>query len=481
MSASLISDVTATLSSITPVSTNEAISQQTEAPAETSESNTTQHSSGEGRPSGSQGTPNQGAFGRYNKQMLISNYLNRGKGPVHTSQTSSDANGNKETVDDTNPSAGQNGLDTLDLNAGYKQVPATKEAASNSQQLEAEFRNMFGTSEKLPKIQKKTPATTKSQTMEESEFTKAVNLLNDIRNGKQPSSRIKEIIDLTDREDTPVPLINKTSSFTKSFNLPEASFSEGGLQFDFSITPDANAQSLPLFFQKNMQLLQGQLPLTIFNRAWQQTASDNHVDYKKTEKEVEKYRGHPFPGEWTQSRFEWGENMENFITMLRDDYKFCGFADAMEVHRKNVIKIFKQQRSWVIAFKYDLTIRKVVFAVRNPDQKVPNPALEPEGLVNEIFYNARAQDDLNTEDNPYRKGGPKAGKNPYSDILTEFPTTSPSQTRNFTGPSRNYFDRKDKPQFKSSGPYGNYKGRNFDPNHRKVAEVQKGKGKEKEM
>ncbi|EGG09406.1 uncharacterized protein MELLADRAFT_71222 [Melampsora larici-populina 98AG31] len=67
--------------------------------------------------------------------------------------------------------------------------------------------------------------------------------------------------------------------------------------------------------------------------------------------------------------------MDNFIAMLREDYKFIAFADAMDVHKKNVYRIFKQQRSWVIAFKYDLTIRKAVFAVRNPDQKVPNPAL----------------------------------------------------------------------------------------------------------
>ncbi|EGF98105.1 uncharacterized protein MELLADRAFT_69580 [Melampsora larici-populina 98AG31] len=171
--------------------------------------------------------------------------------------------------------------------------------------------------------------------------------------------------------------------------------------------------------------------------------------------------------------------MENFIATLRDDYNFPGFADAMEVHRKNVYRIFREQRSWVIAFKYDLTIWKAVFAVRNPDKHVPNPSLEPVGLVNEIFYNARAQEDLNTDDNPYRKGGPKNGRNPYSDILTDPPTTL-TFTRPVTGPTRHYIERKDKTQVKNNGPYGNYKGKNFNPNHQKPSTDNKGKGKEKE-
>ncbi|EGG13108.1 uncharacterized protein MELLADRAFT_86908 [Melampsora larici-populina 98AG31] len=470
MSNSIIANATAALSAITPVNDNIG--------------GTTQGNQSSSSSEDSSGSRPQGSFGKYNKQMLISNYLNRGKetGNQTKQPTGNIADKGKEIgqiykilLSDPEKSNQGGAVDTLIVEKGYRQGPTSTD--TSAKRLEAEFRNMFGTSEKLPQIQKKHHLVDKEG--KSNDPTRPNEKSGDTTQGP---TGIDRVIDLTDKEDSPVSLFNKTHSVTKSFKLPESTFSENGLSFDFSITPDANAQSLPLFFQKNMQTLQGQLPLTIFNKAWQQTASNNHVEYKKGEKEIEKYRGYPFPGEWTQSRFEWGDNMDNFISMLREDYKFTGFADAMEIHKKNVHNIFRQQRSWVIAFKYDLTIRKAVFAVRNPDQKVPNPALEPVGLVNEIFYTARAQEDLNTDDNPYRKGGPKAGKYPYSDVLTDAPAPSTLAKTN-VGPSRNYIEKKDKQQFRTSGPYGNYKGRNFNPNHNRNDNSKdnvKGKGKEKD-
>ncbi|EGG03089.1 uncharacterized protein MELLADRAFT_65828 [Melampsora larici-populina 98AG31] len=263
--------------------------------------------------------------------------------------------------------------------------------------------------------------------------------------------------------------------------LPNCSFEEGGLSFDFSKAADANAIGLPLFFHKNMQILQGSLPLPIFNKPWQQAASNNHTDYKKRDKEVEKYRGHPFPGEWSQSRFDWNKNFNTLVDTCRRVYKYYSFANTLEIHKKNVIKIFKDQRSWVVAFCYDLTIRKATFAVRNPSDKIPNPALEPTGLVNEIYYAARAQGDLNLDDNPYRKGGPKFGQNLYSDITSE-PSPSHSNQSNATaGPSRSYNSGRNQPR--TQGPYGNYKGKNFNPSYKRPdgnkPENFKGKGKEK--
>ncbi|EGG09303.1 uncharacterized protein MELLADRAFT_61278 [Melampsora larici-populina 98AG31] len=263
--------------------------------------------------------------------------------------------------------------------------------------------------------------------------------------------------------------------------LPNCSFEEGGLSFDFSKAADANAVGLPLFFHKNMQTLQGSLPLPIFNKLWQQAASDNHTDYKKSDKEIEKYRGHPFPGEWSQSRFEWNENFDTLVEMCRRVYKYYSFANALEIHKKNVIRIFKDQRSWVIAFRYDLTIRKATFAVRNPNDKIPNPALEPTGLVDEIYYAARAQGDLNLDDNPYRKGGPKFGRNPYADITSDPSSSNSSQGNATSGQSRPYSSGRTQPR--SQGPYGNYKGKNFNPSYKRPegnrSDNFKGKGKEK--
>lgn len=98
---------------------------------------------------------------------------------------------------------------------------------------------------------------------------------------------------------------------------------------------------------------------------------------------MEKYRGHPYPGEWTQLRFEWSENMDTFISTCRNTYNFISLSEALETYKRNVITIFKQQRSWVLAFRYNLTIRKATFAIRNPGEAISNPALEPPGLLDE--------------------------------------------------------------------------------------------------
>lgn len=355
----------------------------------------------------------------------------------------------------------------------------TQEDDSNLRKMERNFCDYFGATPSLPKIKKKSMAIRNEESRIEtiSEDTPMV-MSESFKNEKLREfyARLKEIKKLKEESQAMIDALrNEKSVENQEKSTVKNSKSEGGLIFDFTKAPDANSFSLPAYFHKNMQVLQGILPLTIFNKAWQQAASDNHIDYRKQDKEVEKYRGHPYLGEWTQSRFKWNENIDSFINSCRETYKYVAFADALEIHKKNVITIFKQQRSWVVAFRYDLTIRKATFAIRNPGDSIPNPALEPPGLLNKIYYSARAQDDLNTEDNPYRKGGPKVGKNPYSDIMTE----STASTSNYSAklpqqPSYN----SDPNRFKNQSTYGNYKGKRFNPNYKKP-EPNKMEAKEK--
>lgn len=351
--------------------------------------------------------------------------------------------------------------------------------------MERNFCSYFGATPSLPKMKKKTAVTQRNELNGEEtrDLIQAKSENFQIRKLKQVYERLEEIEKLKEESQKIIDEIKSEKGSSANTTQPdENSKSEGGLIFDFTKTPDANSFSLPVYFHKNMQSLQGILPLTIFNRAWQQAASNNHVDYRKQDKEVERYRGHRYPGEWTQSRFEWNENMDCFISSCRDTYKFIGFADALEIHKKNVITIFKQQRSWVVAFRYDLTIRKATFAIRNPGEAIPNPALEPPGLLNEIYYAARAQDDLNTEDNPYRKGGPKVGRNPYSDIITEPASHSLNYHTNQRPAPQRY--NTEQSQIRPQSPYGNYKGKRFNPNYKKQDNVKpdnKEKAKDKKV
>ncbi|EGF98033.1 uncharacterized protein MELLADRAFT_113895 [Melampsora larici-populina 98AG31] len=477
MSSNAISEATARINSITPLA--EAVSNPQKETnngnkdADQSGTNTKNDASkGNADPTPHDNTESSGA--KYNKQSLISSYLGRGqdKNPnAPKDQMTNQSKSPNREQDETPQGAKTNDKDLpKEKETGEKakdspSVPDKDAMREAILKMNKEYCEFFGATTVLPKIQKLSAQMNEEQRKKKLQEVQA--RLDEI---KELEKKSQQIIDLTFTEDSPIPDLNNHTIIIP----PRTIVSEGGLKFDSGKTPDANSFTLPLFFHKNMQLLQGSLPLTIFNKDWQQAASDNHTDYKKSNKEIEKYRGHPFPGEWSQSRFEWGENFDTFVETCRKVYKYNAFANDLETHRKKVIKIFKDQRSWVVAFRYDLTIRKATFAIRNPNESVPNPALEPIGLVEEIYCSAREQGDLNLDDNPYRKGGPKTGRNPYSDINT-------TQASSVAGPSRTTYE---KPQSKNTSPYGNYKGKNFNPNYKRPEGVKsegyKGKGKERE-
>ncbi|EGG10743.1 uncharacterized protein MELLADRAFT_60269 [Melampsora larici-populina 98AG31] len=458
-----------------------------------------------GGPSAQVGNSNHVALNRergipaplYNKQSLISSYLTREKDSSgQPGEQGLNNNPNKQINNNPTQSKGnatESGTITQKNGNDPKQSQNNGESSKNPPSNAAEKGNTkhtqdaitiddclsttenryieeFGGTTILPKIKKTNPA------MGEEERKKLLHEYQ-IRLAEH-NLLLKESAKLAG-----IPLVDPSSTIIEdgSTSLPNGSFEEGGLSFDFGKAPDASSLGLPLYFHKNMQVLQGSLPLTIFNKDWQQAASDNHTDYKKNDKEVEKYRGHPYPGEWSQSRFKWNENFDNLVETCRKVYKYAKFANALEVHKRNVIRIFKDQRSWVIAFRYDLTIRKATFAVRNPTDKIPNPALEPSGLVDEVYYSARAQGDLNSDDNPYRKGGPKFGRNPYADTTTDLNPTQSNHYVSVAGPSRQ--NNTGRNQAKNQGPYGNYRGKNFNPSYKRPDGTKldglKGKGKER--
>ncbi|EGG05125.1 uncharacterized protein MELLADRAFT_107804 [Melampsora larici-populina 98AG31] len=406
---------------------------------------------------------------------------------------------NKETSQSANSSGtGAKGKEanppekTITSNQGNKQ-----KGKDSISRMEHNFCEYFGAAPpKLPKI-KKIQRVEENQTQGPNQATPSKDSPFDFdeetrkKKLKEAYARLEEIKKMKEELQTIINLIKSqeksaidlTDSHTDKTHSPNSSSAlvEGGLSFDLTKAPDASSFSLPIYFHKNMQALQGSLPLTVFNKSWQQAASNTHTEYKKSDKDNDKYRGHPVPSEWTQSRYDWTENMDNLITTCREVCKYIGFADSMEIHKKRVMTIFKQQRSWVVAFRYDLTVRKAVFAIRNPGASVPNPALEPTGLLDEIYYSARSQNDLVTSDNPYRTGGPKFGKNPYSDITTDLPTSQTSYQANSQASSSSRPQRVT-PYAKGPSLYGNYKGRNFNANYKRPESGKKdykGKGKEK--
>ncbi|EGG03079.1 uncharacterized protein MELLADRAFT_65811 [Melampsora larici-populina 98AG31] len=105
---------------------------------------------------------------------------------------------------------------------------------------------------------------------------------------------------------------------------------EGGLIFiPGAITSHTNIGFTP-YFDRNLRELKGPIPLMIFNKQWQDLANGYHVEKRvKTDninKDTTTYTGYPYPHEMTQSYSTWNVNYRNFVTTLRDVYKFKLFA-----------------------------------------------------------------------------------------------------------------------------------------------------------
>ncbi|KAH9820533.1 hypothetical protein DFH28DRAFT_1120848 [Melampsora americana] len=280
-----------------------------------------------------------------------------------------------------------------------------------------------------------------------------------------------KVIDLTTRSETE----GLDLPGSKEQSTQEGTFTQGGIQFDFSKPPNSNLLGLLAFFHKSMTELQGTLSLKIFNKSWQQAASDNHVDYKKKDHKTHMYQGFPYAGEWSQLKSDWTDNMEEFILAL-SAYGFVELANSFESHQKKVNTIAKERGWWVVAFTYNLRIRKAIFAFRNPGVVVPNPAIEPIGLVDKIYHNVQSNGDLPFRDNPYRKGGEKERKSPYLDLpaVTATLSSHPSSFQNHPsgGAHRTFGDR-------NLARNGGYQGKNFYPNFKTKPYGNRDKGKDK--
>lgn len=265
-------------------------------------------------------------------------------------------------------------------------------------------------------------------------------------------------------------------------------FSEGGISFiPGAVTSHMDIGFTP-YFDKNLRELKGPIPLTIFNRQWQDLANSYHVEKRvKMEnltKDITTYTGYPYPHEMTQSYATWNTNYRNFVRTLRDVYHFKRFAVWAEIHQENV-EFYHTRDNWMTAFRYDIKIRLNAFAFRvshNGTNAPPDISQRREDIATICFAEARRLDEGSFEDNPYAKGGVRFG----FDWTTGLPRSSNNQTNNNShgsgsvhstsvndpggsGSSYNGVNNNSKRSHRQSGgggkQRGGYQGNNFDPNH----------------
>lgn len=134
---------------------------------------------------------------------------------------------------------------------------------------------------------------------------------------------------------------------------------EGGLSFiPGAITSHTDVGFTP-YFDRNLKELKGPLPLTIFNKNWQDLANSYHVEKRvKTDnlnKDITTYTGYPYPHEMTQTYAAWNVSFRNFVSLLRDVYNFKTFAKWAEAHQANV-EFYHERDNWMTAFRYVLRV-----------------------------------------------------------------------------------------------------------------------------
>lgn len=210
---------------------------------------------------------------------------------------------------------------------------------------------------------------------------------------------------------TPELNTTNTSQATKTPQL----VTEGGLTFiPGAVTSHTDIGFTP-YFDRNLKELKGPLPLTIFNKQWQDLANSYHVEKRvKTDninKDLTTYTGYPYPHEMTQSYSVWNVNYRNFVATLRDVYKFKLFATWAEAHQSNV-EFYHARDNWMTAFRYDVKIRMNAFAFRVSEGGVsapPDISQRREDVAAICFAEARRLNEGSFTDNPYAKGGVRSG------------------------------------------------------------------------
>ncbi|KAH9824249.1 hypothetical protein DFH28DRAFT_879833 [Melampsora americana] len=256
-----------------------------------------------------------------------------------------------------------------------------------------------------------------------------------------------------------------TSDNTKT--VPEGAVFENGMWFFPGRTSNYDNRSYTPYFDKNIQELWYPIPLTIFDKDWQNRAMTCHVKKRSRLNNDLKpdayYNGLPYADEWLLDYGEWSLYYNTFFTK---------WAKA---HKANVAKVLGSM-GWMTALKYDMRVRESALVNRiEIDGKVAPPDISEYNhmLAEECWGESRMRDKLNFKKNPYVEGGEREGWDPATGKPPKKPFEKAFQSKN-----RNYqkwnngkienkpiaststFHQREKKKFKRG-----YQGNNYDKNY----------------
>jgi hypothetical protein len=192
------------------------------------------------------------------------------------------------------------------------------------------------------------------------------------------------------------------------------------------------------YFHKNISELKGPIPLTIFNRKWQEEALSYHsrnrakTDETAAEKGL-RYHGLAVPDEWLQSFSDWTLNHRCFHDTMKDRYNFPVLAEWIMLHKEHCDKL-QRKHGFMVALRYDIRIRNNAFAFRvvgeDGEESFSNISVFKPETADDAHSESRNLNELGVTDNPYAIGGVRYGYDPHTGLkATKNSTPTPSAPR----------------------------------------------------
>ncbi|OAV85682.1 hypothetical protein PTTG_10583, partial [Puccinia triticina 1-1 BBBD Race 1] len=186
-------------------------------------------------------------------------------------------------------------------------------------------------------------------------------------------------------------------------------FIKGSLpnHFDVGFTP---------YFDRNIREFRGPIPLTIFDKNWQQDAIHYYTNRRSRGDEKDgNYIGYEYPNEWTQTFSKWTTNHRNFYITFRDMYGYTEFAKWILVHKENVDKIVGEE-GFMTAFRYDMIVRQNAFSYQvktdSGEISAVDISMYRDDVKREAWRITLSLGENDKTDNPYAIGAKKFGFDP---------------------------------------------------------------------
>ncbi|KAA1124341.1 hypothetical protein PGTUg99_027562 [Puccinia graminis f. sp. tritici] len=211
---------------------------------------------------------------------------------------------------------------------------------------------------------------------------------------------------------------------------------EGDLVYAIGTVTNHNSVGFAPFLDENIRKLRSPLPLTIFNRKWQQRAMAYHLDRRQRSDDSSAnkdksggYKGFSFVQEWTQTYAQWTRNHRAFAKTLHDVYKIIKFSKLLATHKNNCDNT-TEEFGFMVGFRYNMMeVRSNTFSHHITDEEVknaiPDISQRKESVVEQCYNTCRNFGELEWEENLYAPGLSHSNHDPLTGYL------KPTRNMNF--------------------------------------------------